>query len=153
MLPFCSAILFWFFTAPDVRFLGRMLELMFALSIWSMICGLDRLWGSIVTGWAQRFSTGGGVSWLFDFKAFLVCLILIFCVRLLPVPRLTWPNLPEAVSSQVTSENGVAVYVPADGYCWFNVIPCSPSVDPKLQYREPLSADPLAHGFRLNQRP
>jgi len=153
MAPFFSAMVFWFFSAPDVRFLGRLLELMFALSMWSMVCSLDRLWGSILTDWVQRFSIARQVSQYFNFTVFLLCLMLIFCVRLWPVQRLTWPTLPEAVTLVVKSEWGVGVQVPADGSCWFNALPCSPSADPKLQYRQPLSDDPKAHGFRLRDSP
>jgi hypothetical protein len=153
MFPFCSAMVFWFFSAPDVRFLGRLFELMFAFSMWTMICSLDRLWGGAITDWPQRFSMPRRALRLFDFTVFLACLMLIFCVRLFPVPRLTWPTLPQAVTSQVTSESGVFIYVPLDGSCWFNMLPCSPSADPKLEYREPLSDDPKAHGFRLRGSP
>jgi hypothetical protein len=69
------------------------------------------------------------------------------------VPALRWPALPQTASSVVSSESGVRISVPVDGLCWFNKPPCSPSVDPRLEYREPLSRDPLAHGFRLQQDP
>ena len=153
MFPFFSAMVFWFFSAPDVRFLGRLLELMFAFSMWTMICSLDRLWGGAITDRPQRFSMTRKALRPFDFTVFLACLMLIFCVRLFPVPRLTWPTLPQAVTSQVTSESGVSIYVPSDGSCWFNMLPCSPSADPQLEYREPLSDDPKAHGFRLRGSP
>ena len=153
MFPFFSALVFWFFSAPDVRFLGRLLELMFTFSIWTMICSLNRLWGDVITDSPQRFSMTREAFRRFDFTVFLVCLIFIFCVRLFPVPGLTWPTLPQAVTSEVTSESGVSIYVPSDGSCWFNMLPCSPSVDPKLQYREPMSDDPKAHGFRLRNSP
>ena len=153
MAPFFCAMVFWFFSAPDVRFLGRLLELMFALSMWTMVCSLDRLWGSAFADWAQQFSIARQVSRYFNFTVFFVCLMLIFCVRLWPVPRLTWPTLPEAVTTMVTSEGGVSVQIPSDGSCWFNALPCSPSADPKLQYRQPLSDDPKAHGFRLRDSP
>lgn len=153
MCPFFCALVFWFFSAPDVRFLGRLLELMFALSIWSMVCSLDRLGRSAGIDWIQRFSLTRKMPLRFDFTAFLVGLMLIFCVRLFPVPRLTWPTLPEATTSLVTSVSGVAVYVPSDGTCWLNMLPCAPSADPSLQYLEPLSDDPLAHGFRILKSP
>jgi hypothetical protein len=153
MCPFFCALVFWFFSAPDVRFLGRLLELMFALSIWSMVCSLDRLSRSAGVEWIPRFSFTRNIPLRLDFTAFLVCLVVIFCVRLFPVPRLTWPTLPEATTSLVTSVSGVAVYVPSDGTCWFNMLPCAPSADPSLQYRVPLGDDPLAHGFRVITSP
>ena len=153
MAPFFCAMVFWFFSAPDVRFLGRLLELIFAFSMWTMVCSLDRLWGSAFADWAQRFSIARQMSQYFNFTLFFVCLTLIFCIRLWPVPRLTWPTLPDAVTSIVTSEGGVSVQIPSDGSCWFNALPCSPSADPKLQYRQPLSDDPKAHGFRLRDSP
>ena len=153
MCPFFCALVFWFFSAPDVRFLGRLLELMFALSIWSMVCSLDRLWRSTGNHWIQRFSLPRKMPLRFDFTTFLVCLMLIFCVRLFPIPSFAWPTLPEATTSLVTSVSGVAVHVPSDGSCWVNMLPCSPSADPSLQYREPLSDDPLAHGFRILKSP
>jgi len=153
MFPFFSALVFWFFSAPDVRFLGRLLEMMFAFSIWMMICSMNRLWGGAISDGPQRFSMTRKAMRHFDFTVFLACLMLIFCVRLFPVPGLHWPTLPQAVTSQVTSESGVSIYVPSDGSCWFNMLPCSPSVDPKLQYREPMSDDPKAHGFRLRNSP
>ena len=92
-------------------------------------------------------------SRFFDFTTFLVCLMLIFCIRLFPIPSFAWPTLPEATTSLVTSVSGVAVHVPSDGSCWVNMLPCAPSADPSLQYREPLSEDPLAHGFRILKSP
>ena len=153
MCPFFCALVFWFFSAPDVRFLGRLLELMFALSIWSMVCSLDRLWRSTGNHWIQRFSLTRKMPLRFDFTTFLVCLMLIFCIRLFPIPSFAWPTLPEATTSLVTSVSGVAVHVPSDGSCWVNMLPCSPSADPSLQYREPLGEDPLAHGFRILKSP
>jgi hypothetical protein len=153
MCPFFCALVFWFFSAPDVRFLGRLLELMFALSIWSMVCSLDRLARNASDEWIPRFSFIRKMPLRFDFTGFLVCLMLIFCFRLSPVPRLTWPTLPETTTSLVTPVSGVAVYVPSDGSCWFSMLPCSPSVDPALQYRAPLNDDPLAHGFRILKSP
>ena len=153
MCPFFCALVFWFFSAPDVRFLGRLLELMFALSIWSMVCSLDRLARSASAEWIPRFSLTRKMPLRFDFTGFLVCLMLIFCFRLSPVPRLTWPTLPDPTTSLVTSVSGVAVYVPSDGSCWFSMLPCSLSVDPALQYRAPLSDDPLAYGFRIRKNP
>ena len=153
MCPFFCALVFWFFSAPDVRFLGRLLELMFALSIWCMVCSLDRLWRSTGNHWIQRFSLPRKMPLRFDFTTFLVCLMLIFCIRLFPIPSFAWPTLPEATTSLVTSVSGVAVHVPSDGSCWVNMLPCSPSADPSLQYREPLSDDPLAHGFRILKSP
>ena len=153
MCPFFCALVFWFFSAPDVRFLGRLLELMFALSIWSMVCSLDRLARSASAEWIPRFSLTRKMPLRFDFTGFLVCLMLIFCFRLSPVPRLTWPTLPDPTTSLVTSVSGVAVHVPSGGSCWFSMLPCSPSVDPALQYRAPLSDDPLAHGFRIHKSP
>jgi len=153
MCPFFCALVFWFLSAPDVRFLGRLLELMFALSIWSMVCSLDRLARSVGGGWIPQFPFRRKMPRLFGFTVFLVCLVLIFCVRLFPVPRLTWATLPEATISLVKSVSGVDVYVPSDGTCWLSMLPCSPSVDPSLQYREPLSDHPLAHGFRILKGP
>jgi len=153
MVPFFSAMIFWFFSAPDVRFLGRLLELMFACSMWSMICSLDRHGIGTSTVWARWLSLVANLFRSIHFAAFLVCLVLIFSARLFPVPALRWPALPQTASSVVSSESGVRISVPVDGLCWFNKPPCSPSVDPRLEYREPLSRDPLAHGFRLQQDP
>jgi len=153
MAPFLGAMVFWFFSAPDVRFLGRLLELMFAVSVWSMVCGLDRLRIGIGADGARWLSIAQKPWQRFHFTAVALCLVVIFCVRLLPVPRLTWPALPQAATSEVRSDSGVSVYVPADGSCWFHPLPCTPSADPKLQYREPFRDDPLASGFRIRENP
>jgi len=85
MFPFFSALVFWFFSAPDVRFLGRLLEMMFAFSIWMLICSMNRLWGGAISDGPQRFSMTRKAMRHFDFTVFLACLMLIFCVRLFPV--------------------------------------------------------------------
>jgi hypothetical protein len=153
VVPFFSALAFWFFTAPDVRFLGRLLELMFAFSMWSLMCSLDRQWQLTPPAWAQALSAPTKALQALDFKVLLVLTTAIFCLRLLPLPGLSWQALPEPVTGVVRSASGVGVQVPGDGSCWYSQLPCAPTVDPRLEYREPRSADPLAHGFRLQENP
>ena len=153
MFPFLSALIFWFLSAPDVRFLGRLIELMFAVSIWSIICILD---SRSVPGpfagsrWFLAFPT---LRRPLSFSALLSLILLIFCIRLLPTSGFRWATLPEPVVSSVTSEYGLSVYIPLDGSCWFQKLPCAPSVEPKLEYRDPASLDPLANGFRIHGSP
>jgi hypothetical protein len=153
MVPFFSAIVFWFFSAPDIRFLGRLLELMFACSVWSMICSLDRQRIGTPTVWVWPLYFFANVFRHIHFTALLVCIMFAFCFRLLPVPGTSWPALPEADARAVNLQSGLRVQVPVDGSCWFNQLPCAPSVDSRLEYRDPLRADPMAHGFRLHKNP
>jgi hypothetical protein len=151
--PFFSALAFWFFSAPDVRFLGRLLELMFAFSLWLLVCSLDRHWRGTPSAWLKSMSIPLKALQQMDFRVLLVPTLLVFCLRLLPVPALNWPVLPEPVTSVVRSNGGVDIRVPGDGFCWYISLPCAPSADPRLEYREPMSTDPVAHGFRLHDSP
>jgi hypothetical protein len=153
MSPFFGALVFWFFSAPDVRFLGRLLELMFAFSMWSMVLTLHRVRTDSYMFWARSFAVAAKVLPRIQFNAVVVVVLLIFCVRLLPTPGFNWPDLPENANSALSKETGVRIWIPVDGPCWFNKLPCAPSLDPALEYREPLSDDPVTHGFRWHVRP
>lgn len=153
MIPFVAALVFWFLSAPDVRFLGTMLELMFGLSFWALLCSWDRH-----LKLSQTFAGGRLVlarkffqSW--NFPTIASVTILIFCTRLLPVPAWSWPSLPQPATRVIAIKNGFSVFEPAGGTCWFMQLPCSPAVDPYLEYRETQMGDPLAHGFRVRGKP
>jgi hypothetical protein len=153
MLPFFSAIAFWFFSAPDIRFLGRLLELMFAFSMWSMIFAVHWYTLTMPSVWTRPVLVVAKLFRFIHFRELLVFLMLIFCARLLPMPGMNWPALSEPATNLVSSERGVQVWIPVDGSCWFNELPCAPSMDPKLEYRKPSSDDPLGYGFRLHVSP
>lgn len=153
MFPFLSALIFWFFSAPDVRFLGRLIELMFAASVWSVMRSLgSRGVAGPHTG-SRRFLAFPILHRPLIFSALLSLILLIFCFRLLPTSGFRWAALPEPAVSLVTSAYGVPVHIPLDGSCWFQKLPCTPSVDPQLEYRDPANLDPLANGFRIHGIP
>ena len=153
MFPFLSALVFWFFSAPDVRFLGRLIELMFAASVWSVMCSLGSR-GVAGPNTGNRRSLAFPILHRpFIFSALLSLILLIFCFRLMPTSGFMWAVLPEPAVSLVTSAYGVPVHIPLDGSCWFQKLPCTPFVDPQLEYRDPANLDPLASGFRIHASP
>ncbi len=121
LFPIFSALLFWFFTAPDVRFLGAILILYFAAAT-SLVLG--HLSGpSSYANWLARSST---------FRVFTICVgvALLGCFlrwSVLGVKALNgWQAIqPSAVTTQV-NRSGLKASVPlSDNQCWNAALPCA----------------------------
>lgn len=144
-VPLLSALTFWFFTAPDFRFLGAIPILLAALSgLLSLIHLCERpKFRSVVD-----LSNHVEYSRVYHFSLGLLT-ILIFSYFLHPrslTLRIAEP-LPVAEVRLKTTNFGVKIDVAKDGLCWANPLPCSWFVDDGLKLLDPAAG--VRAGFTL----
>jgi hypothetical protein len=144
-VPLLSALIFWFFTAPDFRFLGAIPILLAALSgllLFTHLCEqptfrrLADLGSHDEYRLVYRLSSG-------------LIIVLIFSYFLHPRSltfRVAEP-LPVAEVRQKTTNFGAKIDVAKDGLCWANPLPCSWFVDDGLKLLDPAAG--VRAGFTL----
>jgi hypothetical protein len=140
-VPLVLALLFWFFTAPDFRFLGAVSTLFIMVPGWlcwnlaADIKPIASLWSKCTKDHADILTASAA--------------LLIF-LYFLGVRSITL-NIPEHLSVMAAHEQkvnmGVLFYQPRDGLCWNNPLPCAPFVSPSLKLRVPEGG--IGAGFTL----
>jgi len=151
--PMGFTIIFWFFTAPDIRFLGPSLVLIIALSGWLIIYPTRKL------HWFFANSRANFVSR--SFSAIACLSIAIIGVKTsndkgwpilpLPITLSGWPTNPTLdndVTVKVTA-SGLKIITPnSDDRCHDAALPCTPYFSPILRLRnEGQSSEFLQSGF------
>ena len=140
-VPLVFAILFWFFTAPDFRFLGAVPILFIMISGW--LC-----WKLASDLKPVVFVSSKGIGGRVDILIAVVALFIF--LHFLGVRSLTL-HVPEHLSMMTAHDQklnmGVIFYQPRDGLCWNNPLPCAPFVSPSLKLRDPSGG--IAAGFTL----
>jgi hypothetical protein len=133
-IPIVAALLFWFFTAPDPRFLGAMVVLYFAWSLYVFFSPLKSLL-------RQHGGSTFKVSRAAIHLVVIVGMVTLF-VRwsLLNVPTAQgWSSLPDSAREIQVNRSGYKAFVPTtDTQCWDSELPCTAMLDDGLQ-RRPLS--------------
>lgn len=144
-LPLAGALLFWFFTAPDFRFLGAIPVLLATLA--GLLCWL-RLDSQLI--FKERF---GGVlhkqlhawcHWLVMFVITVICLH-FFHLKSLTF-RLAEP-LPISDVVQKTTNLGAVIDMPKNGLCWDSALPCARFVEDGLKLLNPALG--IGSGFTM----
>jgi hypothetical protein len=116
------ALAFWFFMAPDPRFVGSLFWVVGATGLSLYICRCGRRAGR---------------------AAIAVCTVMVLVHNVNPVETLlVWRRDPGPLrKGEVTARrtsSGLTVYVPASGdQCWDAPLPCGPAVNSRLRLREP----------------
>lgn len=140
-LPLVLAMIFWFFTAPDYRFLGALPTLLVALGGWLILLNLHVLLPVSQTSFLKLTVPSAFIA-----QACAAAIILNFIgVRSLTlnVPQ----HLPAIAGPIERINSGQIFYQPQDGLCWDSALPCTPFVYPHLKLLEPESG--VAAGFTL----
>ena len=127
-LPLIVSLGFWFFTAPDPRFLGAILVVYATFSIWFFLAYVE---------WLQQTNGKHPVIWVHVLPSLVVCIALAVLIKL-GVLNINlnhgWPVLPQAELRIQSSLQGVEVFVPTEGaQCWNAPLPCAIGVHPGLQ--------------------
>lgn len=144
-IPLLSALIFWFFTAPDFRFLGAIPTLLAALSgllLFTHLCEqptfrrLVDLVSQDEYRLVYRLSLGLIIVLIFSYFLHLRSLTL----------RIAEP-LPVAEVRQKITNFGAKIDVAKDGLCWANPLPCSWFVDDGLKLLDPAAG--FGAGFTL----
>ena len=126
-VPLVSALVFWFFTAPDPRFLGAILPLLLTLGAWQF--ALNQ-WGHYGDTLLLR---------LFKHPATNRVLLVVVGVVMLKLSGITttrftgWHTIPNAAITQRRTDYGLDVNIAKSyGPCWSAPLPCSPYFDGNL---------------------
>ncbi|MBU3584113.1 hypothetical protein ICN41_08960 [Polynucleobacter sp. 15G-AUS-farblos] len=124
-VPLVLSILFWFFTAPDWRFLGAIPQIFLAVSGWIFLCSKTAL----PTGIQAQLSRP--IFWLAPSA-------LLACFKLFPLTLDGWQVIPQAVLEQKITHSGLSVWVPVNGQtqCWDGPLPCTPYFNENLSARD-----------------
>lgn len=129
--PIFFSLAFWFFTAPDVRFLGAVLILYFVWSVWFLVISLKKRLPSI-----ERFEKNRHRR-ILNFSLSLVVMVLFVRWSAKGVTELGgWKPLPAPQVEKQTSRLGFVAFVPAqDSRCWSVTLPCAVVLQDNLQSR------------------
>lgn len=133
-IPIVTALLFWFFTAPDPRFLGAMVVLYFAWSIYVFFISLKSVLRQDV---GSAFTVSRAVI---NLVVIVGMVTLFFRWSLLNVSTAQgWGSLPDSAREIQVNRSGYKAFVPTtDTQCWDSELPCTVMLDDGLQ-RRPLS--------------
>lgn len=130
-LPIVLGFIFWFFTAPDVRFAGALLPLYFALALYGVSKWMSM--HSVTTPYISKLQANGLLNGLYFISALLVCIFVLRASGLASLAYSGWQALPETPIDIKTSANARQVYVPViGGSCWNTTLPCMSVFNPGL---------------------
>ena len=133
-IPIAAAVVFWFFTAPDPRFLGAIVVLYFAWSLYVVSMSVNYL--------AYQYLGNVRKTCSAVINIFVMLGMVVFFVRwsLLTVsPLYGWSPLPAPERSIQVNRSGYKAFVPNFGtQCWGSEIPCTLMLDDGLR-QKPLS--------------
>lgn len=129
-LPIWAALFFWFFTAPDIRFLGAILVIYISLSIW--------LFYSLITTNKLIFNKiHSTVHIIPGVLAIAICLISLKLTEIQAISLNGWMPVPKAEIKTQESISKLQVNVSLNGQCWDVMLPCASIFNGNLH------ADPL----------
>jgi hypothetical protein len=133
-IPLIAALIFWFFTAPDPRFLGAIVVLYFAWSLY-IFSGLLKTLAHRYAGRAIKAS-----------RTAIQLIVIVGMVALFDRWSLSgisglqgWGSLPNPNRELKVNPLGYKAFMPTtDTLCWDSELPCTFMLDDGLQ-RKPLS--------------
>ena len=120
LLPPAGALTFWFFTSPNIRFVG--------VSFWWLGAGAltVSLTGKHLEDWVAA------ASGLF----FILLFILysgVYAFWISPAPDRGFISAPGAQTSSYQTLSGLVIQIPVQNdACWDSPLPCTPNPDPNL---------------------
>lgn len=118
-VPIITSLIFWFFTAPDIRFLGVVPVLFLSLSLWLFIHNTHLLKQLTFEHKLSKYILFACVS--------VACLLSLKMMGLRSISLSGWhkPILTDLKVKQTNS--GLKIYIPKIGSnCWDSPIPCAP---------------------------
>lgn len=144
-IPLVGALLFWFFTAPDFRFLGA-IPVLFAtlagLLCWLRLDSLIVLTARIVGLPHKRRQV-----LRHGFVAFVIALICLYFYHPQSMTLRLAEPLPLAEVIQKTTNFGAVIGMPKNGLCWDSALPCVRFVEDGLKLLNP--ARGIGSGFTM----
>ena len=143
--PLISAVIFWFITAPDLRFIGPIPIILLAFSLWIFTCQhyifID-----------YYFKNNRICIFLKKIHIYFLYSILIVGTMLTPINISGWNKIPTVKLTTVVTNSGLKIQVPVSGdQCWNAPIPNAPYVNPLLKLRSEKKG--LMNGFTVINKP
>jgi hypothetical protein len=144
-LPLISALIFWFLTAPDFRFLGAIPVLLASLA--GLLC-LMQIYENFNLANFQMLKRKEDLRTIsrLCFGLVMLAISVYFLQPRSMTLRLAEP-VPLAEMTQKTTNFGVTIGVAKDGLCWANPLPCTWFVDDGLKLLNPAAG--ISAGFTL----
>jgi hypothetical protein len=139
--PLILAMAFWFFTAPDYRFLGAIPALFVTLGGWVMLMQIYKLSPTrpkmlLPSPWHSK-----------AFVQIFVAAIFLYFIGVRSLTLSVPTHLPRVIDPIQKTMTGQIFYQPQDTLCWDSALPCSPFVYPALRLLAPELG--VAAGFTL----
>lgn len=129
-LPVLSGLSFWFLTAPDVRFLGAVLFLFFALSVYLTLKSQTK--NTAIGLKVQRILSTRIV------QLFIFIIVVLISLRYLGMNSLSftgWSVVPQAKTEIRTTKSAQEIRVPVFGnQCWNSTLPCASIFNDTLRF-------------------
>ena len=130
-LPLLCSLIFWFLTAPDLRFLGAVLPIFIATALWLAVkqtqLRLSTLGHSNFEKWSILQALG-------------VVLVLMVSFKLTGVRAISlegWQAVPQVNAELKRTDSGFYIFVPGGGgFCWDHPLPCTPVFHPNLRFKD-----------------
>lgn len=117
--PILMAFIFWFFTAPDIRFLGAVPALYFGLSLWIFTCLLKNIHPFSVEVDSHRY------RYLYVITTLIVCVMSLKLTGLRSLSFQGWTPIPDYSVTVDKTLTDLSVNVSAkNGQCWNAPLPC-----------------------------
>lgn len=144
-IPLIAALIFWFFTAPDFRFLGAIPILLASLS--GFLC-LKQIHEKSNFPQLQILSRRDYIRTIGRpcFGLVMLAISVYFLHPRSMTLRLAEP-VPIAEVTQKTTNFGATIGVAKDGLCWANPLPCTRFVEDGLKLLNP--SEGIGAGFTL----
>lgn len=126
-LPMWGSIVFWFVSAPQIRFLGAMPLLLLSINFWIFFEELSQRKIYYKNIYLKHHS-------LFDWLIIIiVCLISLKFIGLRSISLEGWTSVPSVSTKNKITSTGIVVNMPSAGnQCWNAPLPCSPQVKDEL---------------------
>jgi hypothetical protein len=143
--PVITALLFWFFTAPDPRFLGAVNILYF---VWSLLLLQQSKFSDVFRGKAKQHIEG--LTRLVVLSVSLFLFVRWSVVQ--PLTSLGWRPLPASETILQSNRSGFSAFVPSStGQCWNSELPCAVLLHDGLRL-EQLAGPNLNGGFLFDRK-
>jgi hypothetical protein len=144
-LPLILALIFWFFTAPDFRFLGVIPILLASLA--GLLCLMQIHEKSYLPRLQQLMRRDDIRTISRSCSGLVIFAISVYFLQPRSMTLRIAEPVPIAEVTQKTTNFGVTIDVAKDGLCWANPLPCTWFVDDGLKLLNPSVG--IGAGFTL----
>jgi hypothetical protein len=145
-VPFVVAIIFWFLTAPDWRFLGAIPQLVIGLSGWLFIRRCIPREVFLLTDKFPSYTASSLV-------ALTILVLMTKTADFKTLPLSGWHDIPQVEVEMKETYSGLSIWVPVSGdQCWDSALPCAPKLNDELYLRGgKTTPESPKEGFRVQK--